>query len=95
MTRVLTQPRWHDVVVAIMRLERRTCYCQRLIRHTSMSMTHLRETLKRLTRHELIVKTKVKNTDHLCLTEKGKRVCGAIQILREELKEFYSTDSGF
>jgi len=78
--------KWNEILIAISNCQRRCCYCEKLSRKISGSLTYLRDTIKALANNELIEIKPDKKIKWLYLTGKGKKISCALQEIKEEMK---------
>ncbi len=79
-------PRWSDVLVEIYKRAEFHRYCEKLNRGVKGSLSHLREIVKLLEKHDLIEIVPTRKIKRINLTERGKRVSISILNIKSEIR---------
>lgn len=85
MRNCLTLPRWNEILIEIYKTQDRNNYCQKLNRKIRGSLTHLRDMVRLLAKHNFIEINSGNKIKRLILTEKGKIITSALLVIKAEL----------
>ncbi len=87
MTKLLSLPKWSDVLLGIYKIPESRRYCQKITREVKSSINHIRALVKTLEKAKLIKILPTKKIKRIYLTDKGKNVASAILDIKSEINE--------
>ncbi|MCP4603475.1 MAG: hypothetical protein GY847_23645 [Proteobacteria bacterium] len=81
----LRMPRWIDILVAIYLSPEQHRYSERLNRSVGCSLTHFRNTVALMAKHNLLEIHEGRKIKTLTLTERGQQIASSIMAIKSQL----------
>ena len=87
MTKLLSLPKWSDVLLGIYKSPESKRYCQKITPNVKSTINHIRKVVKVLAKAELIQIKPTKKIKRIYLTKKGEEVAIALLNIKSAINE--------
>ena len=87
MTKLLSLPRWCDVLTGIYKIPESRRYCQKITREVKTPINHIRKVVKNLEKAKLIKIFPTKKIKRIRLTDKGENIASSVLNIKIAMNE--------
>jgi len=87
MIKLLSLPKWSDVLLGIYKTPESRRYCQKLTPHIKSTINHIRRIVKGLAKANLVRIIPTKKIKRIELTDRGKQVASALLNIKSAMSE--------